>query len=127
MEVGVLVVVGASRVVYVVYFEWGVIAAALGALVTITRQDAFAGGGGDVFGAVCPHHRLLTALLLDREDPRREVGVPVRGLVSHASISQFGGLFVKSRGVFIHKVLFAPVNVPHRGFLLVDVPVDEPA
>lgn len=74
LEVGVLVVVGASRVVYVVYFEWGVIVAALGALVTVTRQDAFAGGGGDVFGAVCPRHRLLTAFV-DRENPQLLLGV----------------------------------------------------
>ena len=59
--------------------------------------------------------------------PDGVVGVPVRGLVSHASLSYFGGLFVKSRGIFIHEVLFAPVNVPHRGVFLVDVPVDEPS
>ena len=55
LEVVVAVVVGAALVVDVVYFQvLGV--AALGALVTVTRQDSFACGGGDVCGVVVLPH-----------------------------------------------------------------------
>lgn len=52
LKVCVLVVAGAASVVYMVHFEWDVFDATVLAGVVVAVKDSFAGGGGDVFGAV---------------------------------------------------------------------------
>lgn len=93
-----MVVVGAALVVDVVNFQV-FSAAALSALVAVSVEDSFAGGGGDVFGAVCPRHRLFTAFW-DRENPGRGGGV-LSGVLFHTRAYHILGGCLSSRGGYL--------------------------
>lgn len=99
LKVVVVVIPGTSGVVYVVYFEGAGGGSTVLAGVFVAVEYVFAGCGGDVFGTVCPRHRLFTALR-DRENPGRVVGF-LSGVLFHTRAYHILGGCLSSRGGYL--------------------------